>query len=135
MTVTRSLALLTSAGSFAPPAASNTFSNRVPVKLPPSVPWPAWYETWTVSAGSAIRSSRVNERGLPTRPLIATSGENVLDATAGTGAAAAAGLGAAAAAGLGAAAAAGWALAAAPGGGGGRKPQRASVAWPSGPST
>src|SRR5690348_8002054 len=91
MTVVRNLALLMSFGSLAPPAASKTFSRRVPVKLPLVVLCPAWNETFTVSGGSALRSSRVNERGVPTRPLTATSGENVDDATASTGAAAAAG--------------------------------------------
>ena len=87
MTVMRSLALLMSLGSLAPPAASKTFSRRVPVKLAVVVPWPAWNETLTVSAGSCFRSSMVNDRGVPTRPLIATSGENVAEATAGMGAA------------------------------------------------
>src|SRR5215471_11513445 len=144
MTVTRSLALFTSLGSLAPPAASKTLSSRVPVKLALVVPWPAWNETLTVSAGSAFRSSKVNDLGVPTRPLMATSGENVVEATPGTGAAAA-GAGALAAAAAGFAAVAGAGVVAAAAGCaaavvgaeavGGRKPHFASVAWPSGPST
>src|SRR5215471_16923371 len=137
MTVTRSLALFTSLGSLAPPAASKTLSSRVPVKLPLVVPWPAWNETFTVSAGSAFRSSKVNDLGVPTRPLMATSGENVVEATPGTGAAAAGAGALAAVAGAGVVAAAAGCAAAVVGAEavGGRKPHFASVAWPSGPST
>jgi hypothetical protein len=86
MTVKRNLALLKSVGNFGPPAASKTFNNRTPVKVAVVLPCPARNETCTVSDGSFSSSSRVNERGVPTRPSTATSGENVVDATAGTGA-------------------------------------------------
>src|SRR5215472_1585642 len=117
MTEVRSLALLMSFGSLAPPATSKTLSSRVPVKLAVVVPWPAWKETFTVSCGSCMRSWNVKDRGVPTRPLTATSGANVLEATPGTGASGALAAGEAAGAAAGEAARAADAVVEAPAGG------------------